>query len=67
MHPMQELAERLHDRVPDMPTDIGAVCDLLVEREALVSDRELFLIETLAEEQGVGDEHLDPVRARRLP
>ena len=67
MHPMQELAERLQDRVPDMPTDIASVCAALVEREALVSDRELALIETLAEKQGVGDEHLDPVRARRLP
>jgi len=64
---MQELAERLQDRVPHPPEDIAALCDALVECEALVSDRELFLIETLAADQGVGDEHLDPVRARRLP
>jgi len=64
---MQELAQRLQDRVPSVPEDMAPLCALLVAHEALVTDRELHLIETLAAEQGVGDEHLDPVRARRLP
>jgi len=64
---MQELTDRLQDRVPTVPQDIAILCATLVAHEVLVTDRELHLIETLAAEQDVGDEHLDPVRARRLP
>ena len=64
---MQELTERLQDRVPSVSQDTASLCATLVAHDVLVCERELHLIETLAAEQDVGDEHLDPVRARRLP